>query len=557
MVDQKSQKIYAGKIIAKNRLSKPHQKEKIIREIELHKDLSHTNVVAFHSFFEDDDYVYIILEVCTRKSLVHVLKNRKTLTEPEVRYYLRQLVEGCRYIHDQRIIHRDLKLGNMLLNDDMRVKIADFGLATRVEFDGERKMTVCGTPNYIAPEVLQKKGHSYEADLWAIGCIMYAMLIGRPPFETSTLKETYVRITSNKYYLPSHISTSARNLIQRLLSPEPSQRPSLEKILADEFFSAGYTPKTLSSSCCEWAPKYSVARILPRPKSYAAPVSPAEAIDKISNLVQIKGSRKAASQILTKTSHHSKETEFPSSKDLSSLAYTKRPASTEPRASQFGSSVRLYQMLSTCIDAMPADANPSPVPNPRPLWVTKWVDYSNKYGFGFQLADRSVGVLFNDSTRMLLAPDGRTVQYNDLSNRVYTFRTESAPADYQKKATLLLYFAQYMDEHLIHGGDATRDYGSWTPTGIFMKKWFRTDRAIVMYLNNGTLQVNFFGDHTKVILSPDSHDYLVTYINQQRVATTYHLLQVRHFGCHPEIVERLRYGKRVLEKIINVSGESV
>ncbi|KAK2172208.1 hypothetical protein NP493_982g00052 [Ridgeia piscesae] len=151
----------------------------------------------------------------------------------------------------------------------------------------------------------------------------------------------------------------------------------------------------------------------------------------------------------------------------------------------------------------------------------------------------------------------RTVQYNDLSNRVYTFRTESAPADYQKKATLLLYFAQYMDEHLIHGGDATRDYGSWTPTGIFMKKWFRTDRAIVMYLNNGTLQVNFFGDHTKVILSPDSHDYLVTYINQQRVATTYHLLQVRHFGCHPEIVERLRYGKRVLEKIINVSGESV
>lgn len=70
-------------------------------------------------------------------------------------------------------------------------------------------------------------------------------------------------------------------------------------------------------------------------------------------------------------------------------------------------------------------------------------------------------------------------------------------------------------------------------------------------------QVNFFGDHTKVILSPDSHDYLVTYINQQREATTYHLLQVRHFGCHPEIVERLRYGKRVLEKIINVSGESV
>ncbi len=77
---------------------------------------------------------------CSFQSLVHMLKNRKTLTEPEVRYYMRQMVEGCRYIHQHRVIHRDLKLGNMLVNEDMQIKIADFGLATRVEYDGEKKM---------------------------------------------------------------------------------------------------------------------------------------------------------------------------------------------------------------------------------------------------------------------------------------------------------------------------------------------------------------------------------------------------------------------------------
>ena len=93
-----------------------------------------------------------------------------------------------KYLHEQRIIHRDLKLGNLFLNEKMHVKLGDFGLATQVEFDGERKKTLCGTPNYIAPEMLDKKGHSFEVDIWAIGCILFTLLVGKPPFETETLK---------------------------------------------------------------------------------------------------------------------------------------------------------------------------------------------------------------------------------------------------------------------------------------------------------------------------------------------------------------------------------
>lgn len=119
-------------------------------------------------------------------------KRRKAVTEPEARYFMHQLLLGVRYLHENKMIHRDLKLGNLFLNDNMELKIGDFGLATKLDFNGERKKycsnsvaitkdcyscffstrTLCGTPNYIAPEVLNKKGHSFEVDIWSMGCIL-------------------------------------------------------------------------------------------------------------------------------------------------------------------------------------------------------------------------------------------------------------------------------------------------------------------------------------------------------------------------------------------------
>jgi len=163
--------IMAGKIVPKSLLVKPHQREKMAQEITLHKTLNHPYVVKLQNFFEDSNFVYIILELCRRRSLMELHKRRKAITEPETRYFMHQILLGVSYLHDQKIIHRDLKLGNIFLNDDMEIKLGDFGLATKESYDGERKRTLCGTPNYIAPEVLTKKGHSYEVDIWSIGCI--------------------------------------------------------------------------------------------------------------------------------------------------------------------------------------------------------------------------------------------------------------------------------------------------------------------------------------------------------------------------------------------------
>lgn len=124
----------------------------------------------------------------------------------------------------------------------MEIKVGDFGLATKLEFDSEKKMTICGTPNYIAPEILDGHGHSYEVDIWSLGVVLYACLIGKPPFETNNVKTTYSRIRTNSYSFPDHIplSRQARSLIEVILLSDPGKRPSLDEILQSDFLNTGY-----------------------------------------------------------------------------------------------------------------------------------------------------------------------------------------------------------------------------------------------------------------------------------------------------------------------------
>jgi len=214
----------AVKIVEKASLKKTKAKQKLMSEIKIHNSLHHDGIVKFKKYFEDKENVYIILELCPNSSLNDIVKRRKRLTEPEVKFYFYQLIVASQYMHDNSIIHRDLKLGNLFCGNKMKLKIGDFGLATKVSFQGEKKRTICGTPNYIAPEVLSSKiGHSYEVDLWSIGVILYTMLVGRPPFETSNVKTTYKRIKMNFYTFPDHITISreAKDLVQQLLKKEP------------------------------------------------------------------------------------------------------------------------------------------------------------------------------------------------------------------------------------------------------------------------------------------------------------------------------------------------
>lgn len=179
-----------------------------------------------------------------------------------------------KYLHAHRVIHRDLKLGNLFINDKMEIKLGDFGLATKLDFDGEKKRTICGTPNYIAPEVLEGKcGHSYEVDVWSLGVIMYTLIIGKPPFETSDVKTTYKRIRMNAYSFPDHvtISDAAKDIISRILIGDPTSRPTLDDLLKHEFMNSNTIPKSLPPSflACPPSSQY-IKQFMPSSINYSS-----------------------------------------------------------------------------------------------------------------------------------------------------------------------------------------------------------------------------------------------------------------------------------------------
>mmetsp|Transcript_109011 Transcript_109011/g.188733 ORF Transcript_109011/g.188733 Transcript_109011/m.188733 type:complete len:915 (-) Transcript_109011:2719-5463(-) len=238
VTDCDSGRISAAKVIDKKILVKPKTQAKLRSEIKIHSMLNHKHIVHFERYFEDESFVYIILEICSQQTLMELQRRKKQLSEVEAQYIMLQTLDAVKYMHKNSIIHRDLKLGNLFLNENLDLKIGDFGLAAEVEF-GERKRTICGTPNYIAPEILDGKcGHSFEVDVWSLGVILYTLLVGKPPFETSNVKTTYKKIKTVNYSFPEtlHISSTARHLIRRILQSQPEHRPSLADIEADAFF---------------------------------------------------------------------------------------------------------------------------------------------------------------------------------------------------------------------------------------------------------------------------------------------------------------------------------
>lgn len=211
--------------------------DRVRQEVGIHSRLKHPSILELYTFFEDNNYVYIVLELAHNGTLhKYINDHQATLSEIDAANIITQVVNGLIYLQSNNIMHRDISMSNLLLTVNMQVKISDFGLATQISQQFENKhMTLCGTPNYISPEVALRSSHGLKTDNWSLGCLLYTILVGRPPFDKNGVKSTLTQVVIGNYHIPNHISTEAKDLINRLLCKDQSKRIELNQVITHPF----------------------------------------------------------------------------------------------------------------------------------------------------------------------------------------------------------------------------------------------------------------------------------------------------------------------------------
>ncbi|XP_066289008.1 uncharacterized protein [Branchiostoma lanceolatum] len=221
------------------------------REGRLMQLLRHPNIVQLLEILETENSYYLVLELCEGGDLMEHICKKHRLEEPEVRRYLRQVVSAVQHLHDAGIIHRDLKVENLLLDENMNVKLIDFGLSNSFRSPGggdgspaaEFCVTQCGSPAYAAPELLGHKRYGPKVDVWSIGVNMYAMLTGNLPFTVDpfNIKALHRKmLTGEMNPLPGGLSIGCRELLRLLLTADPDRRPSLKQVCRNRWLNEGH-----------------------------------------------------------------------------------------------------------------------------------------------------------------------------------------------------------------------------------------------------------------------------------------------------------------------------
>lgn len=224
----KSKYVVALKVLFKKDLEKHNHADQLKREVEIQYHLRHRNILRLYGYFHDDQRVYLILEYASAGSLYATLKQSGVFSERRAGKYTSQLADALIYCHDKGVIHRDIKPENLLIASNGDLKIGDFGWS--VHSPSSRRDTVCGTLDYLPPEMLESKPHDANVDTWALGVLLYEMLAGRPPFDHKESAGTLAAIRTIKYSFPSGMPEGARDIIAKALVKEPSARISLAAV---------------------------------------------------------------------------------------------------------------------------------------------------------------------------------------------------------------------------------------------------------------------------------------------------------------------------------------
>eukprot|EP00899_Mesostigma_viride_P024297 jgi/Mesvir1/5051/Mv02252-RA.1 len=229
--EKQSKYIVALKVLFKCQLENSHVEIQLRREIEIQTHLRHPNILRMYGFFYDGDRVFLILEYAARGELYKELQKKKFFSEQRSATYIHALGGALQHCHRKHVIHRDIKPENLLLGLKGELKIADFGWS--VHAPNSRRQTMCGTLDYLPPEMVEGKEHDATVDVWSLGVLLYEFLFGTPPFEAKGNRETYKRIVTVDLKFPQYpaVSDGAKDLIRKLLQKDPAGRIDLKSVL--------------------------------------------------------------------------------------------------------------------------------------------------------------------------------------------------------------------------------------------------------------------------------------------------------------------------------------
>jgi len=222
-------KFFAAKIITKKAM-KPRDLKQLGDEVNILKQLSHPNINKLIETFDTKNHLYIVLELLSGENLFENIVKQKSYTEDSAAHVVKQVARACEYMHPRGVIHRDLKPENLVYLDNKKehICVTDFGLSKSVENEGDLMKTACGTPAFVAPEILRQERYDSQVDMWSLGVILYTMLCGYPPFIEKNLPTLYRTIKSGKVKFDkpywNKISPEAKDCVCGLLTVDATKR---------------------------------------------------------------------------------------------------------------------------------------------------------------------------------------------------------------------------------------------------------------------------------------------------------------------------------------------
>ena len=499
-LDLKEQKIYVMKQLEYNDISR--------NEIEIHKSLKHNNIVSYKDSIIDNKTVYIIVEFCENKDLASFFgenKKRKNLKEIEVQYFILQIIHALKYLHKRRIVHRDLKPGNIFLNKNLEVKIGDFGLAKQFAYMGEKIKHQGGTLQYMAPEVVENSESSFEVDIWAIGVIMYYLILGKLPFRGSNQEETKEKIkkVDYTYQKDAIISEAAKDLISQILVKDPIKRPSLRQILMHDFFKLGRAiPKLIPISFKDKEPS----------------------IEYIRNFMVDADKNGIVNKKVTTTDL---KTQFPENKIVDNKE------------------VNYDIYLKNCI-----------------------FKYIGKYGISYRLNNGNFGVSFRDFSNIILIPGINKYYYfptgysNNTNNRIIGYLKDKDKIlgnhDLEKKLKLLESFMKIgtidnssisqNNPNIFQKEDDYNENNEENPT--YVKKYYKFDNiSILLSLSNKNIQIYFFNGES-ILFSKKNDEAKFFSINKNELNCQVYPINTINENQNISIMKKLQYTKSLIEKVM-------